>query len=248
MRTRVWQGPLLLMLYQAVPVGATRDSLGRYRLTVGFGAGQWENQQFDCEGQLVSARKVPYTSGGAQLDAWVDRHVRVTGFGGSYSPTPDAADSTVAYVQDYAGPFGGAQVAYEGHYLGLGAGVIGISGYDGGVYPSFYLRAGSLNSFHFRSDIFPPTPTFSSTGWARLGVGYGDGHQRRLSGFLGIALPPAYNDKGMLTGSIAMPISGRVAFRADAIVGGGEQYSQGGVTVGFRYDFGAPPKGGGGGH
>jgi hypothetical protein len=244
MHTRLLHGPLLLLLYQAVPVGATRDSVGRYRLTVGFGAGQWENQEFDCNGQLVSARKVPFSTGGAQLDAWVDRHVRITGFGGGFKPTPDTDSAGFTFVQDYEGPFGGAQVAYEGHYFGLGAGVIGISGYDGGAYPSFYLRGGSINSFHLRADVFPPTPTLGSTGWGRVGVGYRDGHQRRLSGFLGVAIPPLYSEEGMFTGSVSVPLAGRVALRADAIVGGGKQYSQGGVAVGIRYDFGAPVKGG----
>src|SRR5262245_42298399 len=99
MRTKLLHGPLLLLLYQAVPVGAARDSVGRYRLTLGFGAGQWENQQFDCNGELVSARKVPFTSGGAQLDAWVSRDVRITGWGGGYSPTPDADTAGFTYVQ-----------------------------------------------------------------------------------------------------------------------------------------------------
>ncbi|HUL02830.1 MAG TPA: hypothetical protein VLV16_06325 [Gemmatimonadales bacterium] len=233
MRKRVWQGQLLLLLYQAVPIGAERDSSGKYRVTVGFGAGQWENQRFDCQGNLVSASQVPYSSWGAQLDAWPSPQVRVTGFGGTFQPQPEDESA-----QDYYGPFGGGLVAFEGHYFGLGAGVMGISGYDGQLVPSGYLRLGSIYSAHFRADLFPPTPVLGSTGWFRAGVGYRDGRERRTSGFLGIAIPPIYGEDAMFTGSVRLPVGRRLAVHLDAIVGPGKEHTQGGAAFGLRYDFG----------
>jgi hypothetical protein len=40
MRKRLLHGPLLLFLYQAVPVGVTPDSLDRHRLTVAWATPQ----------------------------------------------------------------------------------------------------------------------------------------------------------------------------------------------------------------
>lgn len=235
MRTKLLHGPLLVLLYQVAPVSAGPDSSGRYRLTIGYGGGQWENQRFDCQGNLVSATQVPYNSGGAQLDAWVNHQVRISGFGGSFSPRPEDE-----FAQDYAGPFGGGLIAYEGHYIGLGAGVVGVSGYDGQAFPSGYLRLGSIYSAHFRADLFQPTTVLGSTGWFRLGLGYRDGYRRGTSAFLGVALPPAYSEKGMFTGSIRMPVGRHVALQFDAIAGPGEVHSQGGAAFGIRYDFGGP--------
>jgi hypothetical protein len=70
MQTRLLRGPLLLFLYQAVPVTVTPDSLDRHRLTVGFGGGRWENERFSCDGDLLSALPVSYSSGGVQYDVW----------------------------------------------------------------------------------------------------------------------------------------------------------------------------------
>ncbi len=239
MRTGLLRGPLLLLLYQAVPLGAARDSVGRYRMTFGFGAGQWENEQFDCAGDLVSAARVPYRSGGVQLDAWPGPRLRITTFDGTFRPT---ANTPTYETPDYYGPFYGFQVAFEGQHVGLGLGLTHVSGYDGLNGPSIYLRGGNIDGAHFRADLFPPTTVLGSTGWLRAGVGFGDGHVRATSGFVGIALPPAYNQKAMLTGSIRVSIAQHLAVQMDGIVGPGEQYSQRGAALALRYDFGAPSR------
>jgi hypothetical protein len=236
MRRRLLHGPLLLFLYQAVPVSVTPDSLARHRLTVGFGGGRWENEQFSCNGDLLSALRVPYSSGGVQYDAWATPQIRIGGFGGSYQSRPDGAPSA---VRDYDGPFFGGQVAYEWKSVGIGAGFAHVAGADGFTSPSGYLRFGTLDGVHIRADLFPPTPVLGSTGWLRAGVGYRDGRRRRAGGFLGLAIPPAYSQKGMFTGYLHVPVARHVELQVDGIIGPGEQYSQQGAAVAVRYEFGS---------
>jgi len=231
MQAKLLRGPLLLLLYQAVPVQAARDSLGRHRIAVGYGMGQWEHEVFNCNGEFVRSAKIPYHSAGLEIDEWMTPRFRITGFGGTYRPTVDAD------TPDYAGPFGGAQAAFEGQHFGIGVGFTHLSGSDGGTAPSVYLRGGNLDGVHFRTDFLPPTATLGSIGMARIGAGFGDGHLRRTSGFLGIALGP-YSDKAALTGSIRFFIANGLAVQADGIVGPGRQYGQGGAALALRYDFG----------
>src|SRR6185295_6432395 len=140
MHSRLLHGPLLLLLYQVVPVSAGPDSTDRFRLSVGAGGGRLENAVFSCNGDLVSATKVPWSSGGAQLDAWATPHLRVSAFGGNFHPTP-MPDSGV-YVRDYSGAFGGGLVAYEGRMVALGGGIHRVSGADAFTAPTGYLRIG----------------------------------------------------------------------------------------------------------
>jgi len=239
MRTRLLHGPLLLFLYQAVPLGVTPDSLGRHRLTVGLGGGRWENEQFSCNGELLSALPVSYRSGGVQYDAWATPRLRISGFGGSYW---SRADSAPPAVRDYDGPFFGGQVAYEWRTVGVGAGIAHVAGYDGFTSPSAYFRVGTLDGVHVRADLFPPTPVLGSTGWFRAGVGLGEGRNRRVGGFVGVAVPPAYSQKAMLTGYLHVPVARHVELLVDGIIGAGEQYTQRGASIGVRYDFGLPTK------
>jgi len=185
MHTRLLRGPLLLFLYQVVPVSVTPDSLDRHRLTVGFGGGRWENEQFSCNGALLSALPVPYSSGGVQYDGWATGRLRVSAFGGSYQSRPDSAPPA---VRDYDGPFFGGVVAYEWRAVGLGAGIAHVAGYDGFTIPAGYARFGTLDGVHIRADLFPPGPVLGSTGWFRAGVGFGEGRARRAGGFIGLAI------------------------------------------------------------
>jgi hypothetical protein len=178
---------------------------------------------------------VPYSSGGVQYDGWATRRVRVSAFGGSYQ---SRADSAPPAVRDYDGPFFGGQVAYEWKAVGLGAGIAHVAGYDGFTIPSGYLRVGTLDGVHIRADLFPPGPVLGSTGWFRAGVGFAEGRARRVGGFVGLAIPPAYGRKGMFTGYLNVPVARRLDLQVSAILGPGEQYSQHGASVGLRYDFG----------
>ena len=242
-RSRLFHGPLLLLLYQAVPT-PTQDSLGRFRLTGGYGAGQWENAAFSCEGTLLSTTPVKYQSGGAQLDALVDPHVRLSVFGGAQTRSEgvtEASDTAYAspYIERYDGAFGGAQVAYEGQRFGLGVGLTGVSGRDGFFAPAPYLRIGDIDKAHFRFDALSPNPAFPTTGWGRIGVGFNKGHLRGRSGFVGLALGPTdYESKVGLAGELGFPISRGLSAQVQGLAGGGNRVTQWNAGFGVRFDFG----------
>jgi hypothetical protein len=238
------RGPLLLLLYQVAPIPARHDSLGRYRLTVGAGAGQWENAEFSCEGDLLSTTPVRYRSGGAQIDAWLDPHLRLTGFGGTTKHTlgaTQASDSAYLnpYIESYDGAFGGVQVAYEGQRFGAGLGAVSVSGPDGFVAPAPYLRIGNMDHAHFRFDALAPNPAFPTTGWGRVGVGFNKGHLRGRSGFLGLALGPIdYESKLALAGELGFPINRWLTGQVQGLAGGGNRIAQWNAGFGLRYHFG----------
>ena len=229
---RLLRGPLLVLLYQVAPITSRQDSLGRYRVTVGFGGGQWENEQFSCEGDLISANPVRYSSGGAQVDAWPGSRLRLTGFGGVLHQTADF------FSADYSGGFGGGQVAYEGQHIGLGFGLTHVSGLDGFTAPVPYFRIGNIDRPHFRIDALAPNPAFSTAGWARIGMGFNNGHLRGTSGFFGLgARPPDYNSKALAVGEFRFPIARRLTVQVQGLVGPGERTTQWATGFGLRYDF-----------
>lgn len=238
------RGPLLLLLYQTAPVGVQQDSLGRYRLTFGVGDGQWENAEFSCDGSLLSATGVQYRSVGAQLETWIEPRLRLTAFGGATGQTlgaTEASDPAYAtpYIEDYAGGFGGAQIAYEGQRFGAGIGLTRVPGANGFVAPAPYLRIGDMDRAHFRVDGLGPNPAFPTSGWARIGVGFNKGHLRGPSGFVGLALGPvAYDSKMAFAGEVGVPILGRMSGQLQGLVGPGERFMQWNAGVGLRIDFG----------
>lgn len=238
-RFRLLHGPLLLLLYQTAPLTARQDSVGRYRITVGYGGGQWENEQFGCQGELLSTTPVRYRSGGAQLDAWPDPHLRLTAFGGTTAQTLGATIGDGCCVEDYHGPFGGAQLAYEGQRFGAGIGVTRVSGVDGFTAAAPYLRIGNMDKAHFRLDALAPNPSFPTVAWARLGIGFHTGHLRGTGGFLGLGFGPVdYNDKAVFIGELGFPIARRLAGQVQGLVGPGERAGQWSTAFGVRYDFG----------
>lgn len=234
-RARLLHGPLLLLLYQVAPITQQRDSLGRTRLTVGFGAGRFENERFDCSGSLISAARVPYSSGGAQLDLWPSRRFRITGFGGSFHPVPDSVSTYL--TRDYNGPFLGGQVAYEGQRFGLGMGWGGVLGHDALSAPTFYMRLGNMDAVYLRAEAMPPSATFPSAGWLRAGFGFQEGHLRQPSGFIGVELPPPYNSKAQFGGYLRFPVARHISLSVDGMLGPGARYTQGGAAVGVRFDY-----------
>ncbi len=60
----------------------------------------------------------------------------------------------------------------------------------GTTVPSFYLRFGTLDRAHFRTELFAPSPVSGVTGWFRSGVGFNQFRRGRVSGFAGVALYP----------------------------------------------------------
>jgi hypothetical protein len=241
---RLGYGPLLLLLYQAAPLSMQQDSLGRYRVSVGFASGQWENEEFSCDGQLLSATPVRHRSAGVQFDVWPNDRVRLTAFGGTASQSVGetlSADSQYIspYVEPFAGPFGGAQLAYEGQKLGLGVGVTQLSGTQQQMLPALYLRLGDMDKAHLRMDALTPNPALPSVAWGRIGIGVNTGHLRKAGGFFGLGLgPPDYSSKAAFLGELRFPIARRVMAQLHGLAGPGEKNTQWSLGAGLQFDFG----------
>lgn len=241
---RLAYGPLLLLLYQATQVGVQADPLGRYRLSVGFAGGQWENEEFGCDGQLLSATPVRHRSAGLELDYWPEDRVRLSAFGGSTSqsigPTQPTDSSYVPYVESFSGPYGGAQLAYEGQNIGVGVGIVHVAGSEGLTTFAPYFRVGDIDGAHMRADFVSPSPALPSNAWGRLGVGFNEGHRRGVGGFFGIGLgPPDYAVKAVFIGEIRVPVASRLGMQLQGLAGPGERVSQWSAGFGLRYDFGS---------
>lgn len=242
---RLGYGPLLLLLYQTAPVGVQQDSLGRYRVSVGYATGQWEQEAFGCDGQLISATPIRQRSGGIQMDAWPDDHFRVSGFAGRTSQSvgvTEIVDSSYGgdLIEAIVGTFGGVQLAYEGDHLGVGIGVTHMPSYEEGDWPSLYIRHGVLDGLHVRMDLFTPHPALPSVGVASFGIGNNNGHLRRVGWFVGVAVgPPQYNSKAAYTGELHFPVGRQLTARLHALAGPGERNSQWSFGGALQYDFGA---------
>ena len=243
-----YKGPLLLLAWQIAPVSVGPDSAGRFQVAVGWGGGQFEDRSVDCNGDVVSARPVPFNSGGLQLDYWPSNQVRLSAFGGMLTEMrPFWVGDTLTENRVRSG-WGGAQAALESRYVGLGLGVASVpfqsltEGNAHGTHPSAYVRFGSRDHVHFRADFLHPTTALGATGDVlRFGVGFSQGLRRGKRGFFGFSFSP-YTDEsghgGGLFGEFETPIAGRV----DLSVGGSWRPSveefDGGIRAGLRYHFG----------
>lgn len=240
---RLGYGPLLLLLYQAAPIQVQQDSLGRYRVGVGFATGEWENDVFDCNGQLASATPVRHRSAGAQIDVWPDKRLRLSAFGGttteSIGQTKSSDGTSYAYVDPIGGPFGGILLAYEGQKFGIGVGFTHLANYETSTTFANYLRIGNMDKAHFRMDVMTPSPVLPSGHWARIGIGINDGHLRKPGGFIGLGFGPFdYNSKSALTGELRYPIGRHFMGEFHTLVGPGEESMQWNVGAGLQFDFG----------
>jgi len=229
MRLASYKGPLLLLAWQIVPVSAGPDSAGRFQVAVGWGGGQFEDRSVGCSADVLSTRPVPFNAGGLQLDYWPSNQVRLSAFGGILTQDGDGSG------------WGGAQAALEAKYVGLGIGVAGTDFPEvNGAVPSAYLRLGSRDRVHFRTDVFHPTTAIGVTGDVlRIGAGFNQGLRRGKRGFFGFSVGP-YSDEshgGGFFGEFEVPIASRV----DLSVGGSWRPSMeefdGGIRAGLRYHF-----------
>jgi hypothetical protein len=173
-----------------------------------------------------------------------DDRTRLTAFGGSASQSVGetfSSDSAYshAYIEPFAGRYGGAQIAYEGQKLGLGIGVTRVSSNDQGTYPALYARLGNIDAPHFRVDAFSPDPAFPSVPWGRIGVGVNNGYLRSVGGFIGMGLgPPDYNTKAAFVGELHFPVAHRLTAQLHGLAGPGETHSQWSFGTGLQFDFG----------
>jgi len=243
---------LALGFWQAAPVRLAPDSTGRFRVSAGAGSGQWEDAEFDCEGNLTGASPVKVRESGARLDAlFRNRQLRVTVYGGVgrkvIRPGAVPGATTIERV------FGGAQVAGELRNVGAGFGVGRNDLFENEevqverrglarlhLLPSAYLRLGNLDQVHFRMDVLPPSETPYLAGLLRVGLGYGQGTVRGVGGFVGLTVSP-YADQGKYTLGVAelqVPAGRHLDLWIRGQAGPGYVYGQRGLMSGVRLNFG----------
>jgi hypothetical protein len=230
-------GFVALLFWQIAPAAAPpRDvplRAGLVRLGLAYATGEWEEASFDCNGNRTSSVGVPASSAGAKLDYLAaGGALRVTAVGGRWWSPGNAG----YYMPATCATFAGAQIAYEGTGIGVGAGVVSRGfATEATNVPSFYLRLGRNDRKHFQAEVFPLTETPTMMGTVRIGVGFGQGPtpQRRASGFVGLAWGP-YTEKlgqGVVLADIGIPLSRSLDLlvRANAGPGSGTvQWAAGG--------------------
>lgn len=144
-----------LLLWQTAPFPPiTRDSTGRLRISVAGGQGRWEDAQFDCDGNLVSAEPVNVSSYGTRVDAMLTPTLRATAAAGFVNGRRNAGGDWAS------GGFGAGQLAYEGQHVGIGSGFTTNPVPSRASGPNVYVRFGNANKPHFRLDVLEPTEMF----------------------------------------------------------------------------------------
>jgi hypothetical protein len=220
----------ILLAWQVAPVQLEPELSGRYRLSFGLGSGTYPYEYVGCGGAATSATQV-YASGGVELDARPVDAVRVSVFGGPY--TPAVSDQSVGIV-------GGAQAAWEGRLAGFGAGYVGTTSSAGRAGVSAYLRLGDADAAHVRVDLREPDPAWLTSGWARAGLGYNLGLRHGFGAFVGVsrvlghqplhALP---SDATAAFGDLSFPLGRRWDLLVQGHLGGGY-----GLGLGMRRKIG----------
>jgi hypothetical protein len=184
-------GPLVIVLWQTAPMPV--DSTGRYQVSFGLGTGSLENIiDIGCAGPSET-RTLRHRTTGIRVDIMgSEPDGRLTVFGGQrhytreslaeFNPTRPAIGTT-----DW---FGGAQLALERRYFGLGAGLAyaptpGIEKSD--VALMAMLRFGNKDEVHVRMDWNEPGVAFQTMGLARLGLGWRQGRIRSVNALGGLA-------------------------------------------------------------
>ena len=211
-----YRGLLVIVFYQAVPIGV--DSEGRTRIGFGVGGGQLEYATFNCDGSLYDADAVGFRTVAADLEHRSGK-MRVTLAGGL-----QWADRN-----ETRGPFAQSLLAFEGTHFGIGGGVGSVPIEGGSLAPSVYLRLGRSEKVHVRSDILPPA-AHAPVQILRTVIAYNQFDLNRPAGDIGIALLENYG-AAALVGSYFHPVKPGVAAGVRGFVAGGHRYGQGGLTA-----------------
>jgi hypothetical protein len=246
MSSRLFLGPLLLLVWQVAPVTAVPDSSGRYRITLGYGGGQLEYRRLDCSGNVVAADPSAFSFGAVELEAWPDDRLRVTGAAALIRTSPGEASAFDVHVTTM---LAGTLLAYEGGVAGIGLGISNMGRWfeaAGGevdntpALPAFYLRLGSRAGAHYRLDVLTPTAFVPVSGVVRTGLGWGRGRERRASGFAGVSFGPAADEAYPVGGflELGIPITGRVDAMAAGVFRPSHTFTDWGLVVGGRINLG----------
>ena len=229
---------LLILLADTLPGAMSPDSSQttstQYRVGLGYGLSQYEDKSFSCEGDLIESLPADLRGGGGLLEL---RHqkFRASAFIGS-----------IAYDKgppDYEGIYGGLVLAGEWRTFGIGGGLGGVSGTEATALPSFYLRAGSLDTWHMRLEFLPPTENLASTGWLRLGLAKRRGLEPGWGGAFGLSLVP-YSHleeefQPRLFGDLDIPMrsGGPLYLTLRTQIGPGTNRTNWSASAGLRFDI-----------
>ena len=180
MSARLLAAPVLLLLWQIVPMDVHRDGPGPIRLGFGGGAGDVAfRDAMTCAGESVY-EPVQYTGWGGTAEVWAGDGLRF------HAAAGQVRDGTI----ERNGVFGAAQGVLERKNFGVGVGVASFGGIGRSWSPSGSLRLGPLDRVHFRADYGFPETTMGLTGLPRVGVALNQGRERRLRVFSGATTTP----------------------------------------------------------
>jgi hypothetical protein len=226
-----YRGMMVLVLWQAVPVGPATDEAGRTVIGFGFGGGRlsWEHLVPGCDGTETRYTST-YSILGADLEHRVGERTRLHG--------------SVGHVEgpQYTDFIGAGLVAVEGAGAGAGLGAAVVPRPSGTrLLPAAYLRIGAREAVHFRADFAVPAADAGGTGLGRLGVGLPLGTTAGAQGFAGVALCHFCSDGSGAAGGfgeVRAPVAGRVGFRLSTLLAPGEHALHYHFGLGLSVDVG----------
>jgi len=228
------QGLLVLVLWQAAPVGT--DEYGRTRLGLGLGAGRIEFSTISCEGEVLESETTDYQTAGASLEHWLAPRQLLLRASGGYS----WSDSITLN-----GPFGALTLSREWQHFGLGGGIALVpeTDFDGpesvrgvGTRPSLYLRGGSRDKLHVRMELYAPSMQTHVVPWS-LVVGYNQFTRGRPSGSLGMVLIGTDDPVGGGVAQGFLPVGRNTDLGATGFLSPGREKLQVGMAAQLRFTF-----------
>jgi hypothetical protein len=257
MRIARYRGLMVLVIWQAAPIGTVTDEAGRSRIAVGYGAGQYENVRLDCEGKPIAGESVPAASAGVQFDTWLEQQLRLS-----------ASLSHVAAGRGdrrLSGLAGAGLLSWEGPRVGLGAGIASVPitsreapfgdewdpyweyGETRRLFPTALVRVGRADDVHFRADFLAPSASLPMLGELRAGVGFRQGRARRVGGFAGLAathfatMSHTQTSNGSVFAEVSWPIGRSFDLDAGVLLGPGTYEPNLGARIGGRVHLGRAP-------
>jgi hypothetical protein len=202
------------------------------QVTFGYGAGQFENALYGCEGDFISSEAIPFQSAGMLAEYWSSSALRLSLSGGG------------AWLDGTSYGMVGGQAAYEGAGFGFGIGAVRTPFPDSPPFsPSIYLRIGNVENIHFRMDSYYPSYGLGMTGDAfRIGMGANRRSQRGVSSFFGLSgTPYSIAEMGGMVfgpfGEFTVPLSGRNALSFAFRLRPWEEHVDAAAGIGLRYRF-----------
>lgn len=235
-----FRGLMVLVLWQAAPVGV--DENGGTRIGFGIGGGTLEYSVVSCDGSTVESRGVGYKHAAAEVEHWVTPNkVRFHASGGY-----QWSDSISAN-----GPFGTFALGYEGRKFGIGAGVAFLPSSDAyfdpaipgdlsqaQILPSVSVRGGNRDGVHVRLELLPPA-AHTPTEVFRAVIGFNRFSMTRTSGAFGLGVVGAIDEEGStgVVGELFHPVSPSVLLGGRAYLSPGRENPQTGLTAGVKVQF-----------